>query len=86
MSHPESRTAFFRASTAASFGAALRGARQEAGMTQQQLADAVGTNRRTIVRLEAGSAVSMGVAVDAVRAVGRDIALIPRFSRLEVRE
>ena len=86
MSHPDGRTAFFRASTAASFGAALRGARQEAGMTQQQLADAVGTNRRTIVRLEAGSAVSMEVAVDAVRAVGRDIALIPRFSRLEVRE
>ncbi|WP_423182925.1 hypothetical protein [Arthrobacter sp. NyZ413] len=41
--------------------------------------------RGTIVRLEAGEAVSMVVAMQAIRALGRDVALIPRFSKLQVR-
>ena len=54
-------------------------------MTQQELADRLGTARRTIVRLEHGEAVSVVLAMEAIRVLGRDVALVPRFSKLQVK-
>ncbi|WP_028266114.1 hypothetical protein [Arthrobacter sp. MA-N2] len=44
-----------------------------------------GTARRTIGRLEHGKAVSIVVAMDAIRVLGRDVALVPRFAKLQVK-
>ena len=80
-----SQTPFYRAVDAASLGRAISGARREAGITQQELADRLGTARRTIVRLEHGEAVSVVLAMEAIRVLGRDVALVPRFSKLQVK-
>lgn len=79
-----SLTPFYRAVDAASLGRSISDARKEAGITQEALAATLGVTRGTIVRLERGGAVSMVVAMGAVRAIGRDVALVPRFSRLQV--
>jgi HTH-type transcriptional regulator / antitoxin HipB len=55
MSHPDDQTVFFRAVDAPSFGAAIRDARKEASMTQQELANRIHSTRRTINRLEHGA-------------------------------
>ncbi|MEC5180551.1 helix-turn-helix transcriptional regulator [Arthrobacter sp. CG_A4] len=78
-------TPFFRAVDAKSFGASVRVARQEHGLTQSGLAELINASRHTIVRLEQGENVSLGTAFAAVRALERDIALIPRFSRLDLK-
>ena len=67
------------------YTAQLAEARKEAALTQHDLSVKLGVTRGTIVRLEAGEAVSMVVAMQAIRAVGRDVALVPRFSKLQVR-
>ncbi|MDR6685705.1 DNA-binding XRE family transcriptional regulator [Arthrobacter sp. 1088] len=84
MQHSE-ETPFFRAIDAKSFGAAVRGARQERGLTQGELATAIKASRHTIVRLEQGENVSLETAMAAVRTLMRDVALIPRFARLDVK-
>lgn len=76
---------FYRAVDAASLGRSISEARKEAGMTQQELAARLGVGRGTVVRLENGEAVSMIVAMKAIRIVGRDVALVPRFSKLQVK-
>ncbi|GAA4045613.1 hypothetical protein GCM10023063_35760 [Arthrobacter methylotrophus] len=80
-----SQTPFYRVVDAASLGRAISDARKEASLTQQDLADRLGTARRTIVRLEHGEAVSIVVAMDAIRVLGRDVALVPRFAKLQVK-
>jgi len=84
MEHPVD-TPFFRAVDAKSFGASVRAARQERKLTQSGLAGLINASRHTIVRLEQGENVSLETAMAAVRALERDIALIPRFSRLDVK-
>jgi HTH-type transcriptional regulator/antitoxin HipB len=79
------QTPFYRAVNAASLGRAISDARKEASLTQQELADRLGTARRTIVRLEHGEAVSVVLAMEAIRVLGRDVALVPRFSKLQVK-
>jgi DNA-binding XRE family transcriptional regulator len=81
-----SDTPFYRAVDAASLGRSISDARKEAGMTQQQLAVKLGVTRGTIVRLEHGQPVSTVVAMKAIREVGRDVALVPRFAKLEVKQ
>jgi HTH-type transcriptional regulator/antitoxin HipB len=81
-----SETPFYRAVDAASLGRSISDARKEAGMTQQQLAERLGVTRGTIVRLEHGEPVSTVVAMKAIRAVGRDVALVPRFAKLQVKQ
>jgi HTH-type transcriptional regulator/antitoxin HipB len=78
-------TPFYRAVDAASLGRSIADARKEAGLTQQALAEKLKVTRGTIVRLEQGEAVSVVVAMQAIRALGRDVALVPRFSKLQVR-
>ena len=78
-------TAFFRAFDAKSFGVAIRNARQECGLTQLELGAMIKASRHTIVRLEQGENVALETAMAAAKALERDIALIPRFSRLDVK-
>ncbi|MFH5880054.1 helix-turn-helix transcriptional regulator [Arthrobacter sp. NA-172] len=80
-----SQTPFYRAVDAVSLGQAISDARKEASLTQQDLADRLGIARRTIVRLEHGEAVSVVVAMHAIRVLGRDVALVPRFAKLQVK-
>ncbi|MHA7283694.1 helix-turn-helix transcriptional regulator [Arthrobacter sp. TMS2-4] len=84
MSH-EDATPYYRANDAASLGRAIAEARKEAGLTQQDLARKLAVGRGTVVRLEQGEAVSMVVVMKAIRVVGRDVALVPRFARLQVK-
>lgn len=79
------RVPFYRAVDAASLGRFISDARKEAGMTQQELADKLKVHRRTVVRLEGGDAVSVVVDAQAIRSVGREVALVPRFSKLQIR-
>ncbi|MGY4543882.1 HTH-type transcriptional regulator/antitoxin HipB [Arthrobacter sp. UYNi723] len=84
MEHSEA-TSFFRAVDAASLGRSIADARKEAGLTQQYVAEKLGVTRGTVVRLEHGEPVSIVIAMNVIRAVGRDVALIPRFARLQVK-
>lgn len=53
------------------FGAAVAEARKALGLTQRELALAIGTGERFIVDLEAGKATAqLGKALSAARAVG----------------
>lgn len=52
--HPEARDGYARARIAHEFGAGVRQRREEAGLTQAQLARLVGTSQPAIARLEAG--------------------------------
>ena len=79
-------TSFYRAVDAASLGRSIADARKEAGLTQQDVAEKLGVTRGTIVRLEHGEPVSSVIAMNAIRAVGRDVALVPRFARLQVKQ
>ncbi|GAA4033998.1 hypothetical protein GCM10023063_17390 [Arthrobacter methylotrophus] len=83
MEHDE-LTPFYRAVDAPSLGRCISDARKESGLTQQDLADRLKVTRGTIIRLEAGEAVSVVVAMQAIRLLGRDVALVPRFSKLQV--
>lgn len=76
---------FYRAVDAPTLGQALSDARKEAGLTQQDLAEQLKVTRGTVVRLERGEAVSLVIAMRAIRILGRDVALVPRFSKLHVR-
>lgn len=84
MEHSEV-TSFFRAVDAKSLGQSIAEARKEAGLTQQDVATKLGISRGTIVRLERGEPVSTVIAMKAIRAAGRDVALVPRFARLQVK-
>lgn len=80
-----SETVWFRAFDAKSLGSAIRGARREQNLTQGELAKMIKASRHTIIRLEQGESVSIETATAAIRALNRDVALIPRFSRLHVK-
>lgn len=62
--------------TAHAFGLAVRARRAGLGVTQEQLADAIGVNRRVLGELERGKAsVRLEIALAAARAVGLDVEL-----------
>ncbi|MET3811552.1 helix-turn-helix transcriptional regulator [Arthrobacter sp. UYEF3] len=84
MEHDEP-TPFYRAVDAPSLGRSISEARKEAGLTQQDLAERLKVTRGTVVRLERGDAVSVVVAMQAIRVLGRDVALVPRFSKIQLR-
>jgi len=61
------------------FGAAIRARRPKLELTQEDLALSIGVDRRVIGRIERGvSTVQVGNAIEAARAVGLDIRLVPR--------
>lgn len=65
-----------KTTNAAALGQAIRARRRESGVTQQQLADVIGVNRRVVGELENGKpTVQLAIALAAVRATGLDLKL-----------
>ena len=66
---------FMRLNTAADFGSALMRARKALGLTQRELALAIGVGERFIVDLEAGKPTAqLGKALAAAKAAGMSVA------------
>ena len=65
--------------TSIELGSALRGRRSRLGLTQEEVADVIGANRRVIGELERGKGtVQLQIAMEAARVLGLDIELEPR--------
>jgi transcriptional regulator with XRE-family HTH domain len=65
--------------SAEDFGARLRARRKELGLTQSQVADVIGVNRRVLSQLERGKAtVQLHIALDAALAIGLDVRMMQR--------
>jgi HTH-type transcriptional regulator/antitoxin HipB len=65
--------------SAKDFGASLRARRKELGLTQGDIADIIGVNRRVLGQLEGGKGtVQLQIALAAAQAVGLDVQLTPR--------
>ncbi len=61
------------------FGAQLRARRKGQKLSQTNVADVIGVNRRVLSQLENGKGtVQLQIALEAARAIGLDIALTPR--------
>jgi HTH-type transcriptional regulator / antitoxin HipB len=61
------------------YGRRLRARRRELRLSQTEVADAIGVNRRVIGELESGKpTVRLEIAIDAARAIGLDLELTPR--------
>lgn len=70
----------------AEFGEHVRRARQARGFHQDELANRIGVTRMTISRLERGESVSVDIALRALSECGIALALVPKFSRVMVRD
>lgn len=67
------------ARSAEDFGARLHARRKELGLTQSQVANVIGVNRRVLSQLEHGKAtVQLQIALDAALAIGLDVYLTRR--------
>ncbi|GHJ50499.1 hypothetical protein Cs7R123_78410 [Catellatospora sp. TT07R-123] len=65
---------------------ALQGARRERGLTQAQLAGLVGTDRTTILNMEAGRNPAVNRLVEAFATMGFDLIAVPRTAHVSVAE
>lgn len=78
-------TSSHKVESAADVGALIRQARQAAAMTQQQLADRVGTTRQWVIRLEQGRhGTTMNTALVALSELGLEMVAqldLPRRGR-----
>ena len=68
----------------AALGAAVKGAREAKGLTQDELASRTASSRPTISRLERGHAVSTNTLMAALIASGYELAAVPRGSRIRI--
>ena len=64
--------------TLTTLGAALRGERERARLTQRDLAARAGLSRATIIAMESGSRFDVSTLLAATRALDLEIALTPR--------
>lgn len=65
--------------TPSALGAAIRKQRKDLQLTQDDLALAIGVDRKVIYRLERGTgSVQLDIALNAARAVGLDLYARPR--------
>lgn len=65
--------------TAHEFGAQLNSRRKSLKLSQTDVADVIGVNRRVLSQLENGKGtVQLRIALEAARAIGLDITLTPR--------
>ena len=78
--------AWYRARSLASLGTALAAARKSAGLDQQAMAEAIGSSRPTVSRMERGEAVSSATVWDAATKAGYEIVLVPRGARVQVED
>lgn len=65
-------------------GQAVRQARVARGLQQKELAELLGVSRMTVSRLENGEPVSMMTTMRALSECGCGVAVVPKFSRVEV--
>lgn len=75
---------WYRARSLAALGAAVKGAREAKGLTQEELASRTASSRPTISRLERGHAVSTDTLMAALTASGYELAAVPRGSRVRI--
>ncbi|MCF4120071.1 helix-turn-helix domain-containing protein [Antribacter sp. KLBMP9083] len=75
---------WYRARGLAAIGAAVRGARESTGLTQNQMAEHIGSSRPTISRLERGVVVSTDVLAGALAEAGYELYVVPRGARVTV--
>jgi len=65
--------------TPTELGRVIRERRDELGLTQEQVADVIGVNRRVVNRLEKGTGtVRLEIAMGVIRSLGLDLELRPR--------
>jgi len=80
--HPRRAWYWLRGETGA--GNALAGARQNAGLTQAQLATQVGMDRTTLITMEAGRNAAVNRLLRAFNRMGYDLIAVPRTARVSV--
>ena len=75
---------WFRARGLTALGAAAKGARESAGLSQSELASLIDSSRPTISRLERGVPVTIDVLTKTLARAGYEIYVIPRTARVKV--
>lgn len=75
---------WYHGKTRREIAVALRQIRVDSGMSQEQLADLLGSSRATISRLERDQDVSLDLAIRAFRALGYQLVAVPFGSRVQV--
>ncbi|MEU4361647.1 helix-turn-helix transcriptional regulator [Promicromonospora sp. NPDC023987] len=75
---------WFRVRGLAALGAAAKGARESAGLSQSELADLISSSRPTLSRLERGVPVTTAVLTKTLASAGYEIYVIPRDAQVSV--
>jgi DNA-binding XRE family transcriptional regulator len=75
-----------RVHDATELGAAIAALRHGQGMSQAELAEWLGVDRTTIVRLEAGAPRALHRLSSALSALGADLVVLPRTASVQVTE
>ncbi len=65
-------------------GRALAGLRRDSGMSQAELAEWLGVDRTTVVRMESGSLGALERLTAALAVVGADLVVVPRQAGVTV--
>ncbi|WP_448059399.1 helix-turn-helix domain-containing protein [Cellulomonas hominis] len=78
------RRRWFRARNAAGLARAVQDVRRASGLTQDELAAAIGSSRPTLSRLERGGATSTDTVLAAMARCGYEIVVVPRGSTVTV--
>lgn len=75
---------FFRARSSTALAAALRGVRDARGLSQSELAHAIGSSRPTVSRMERGAPVATDTVLAALAECGYEVVIVPRGSAVTV--
>jgi transcriptional regulator with XRE-family HTH domain len=75
---------WFRARGLAALGAAVKGARESAGLSQSELAGLIESSRPTLSRLERGVPVTTDALTKALTSAGYEIYVVPRTAHVKV--
>lgn len=79
-----STPAWGKVRSAGELGQRIADSRQDQGLTQGELADWLGVDRTTVLRLEAGKASQIDRLFDILGILGLDLVVVPRTARLVV--
>lgn len=69
---------------AAGLGVALATARNEAGLTQAELADLIGADRTTVLNMEQGRNQVLARLVAALSVLGHELIVVPRSATVTI--
>lgn len=75
---------WFRARGLTALGAAAKGARESAGLSQSELAALISSSRPTLSRLERGVPVTTDVLTKTLARAGYEIYVVPRAAHVRV--